>query len=130
MVAAVFRIIFEREALVILFDAVMVGQGIGAEQMAVRGFDFLNRNQQAVFLVFGIQAGLIVFSILADLFRRGDPPDRREEEGVLLVGSAGGVRLDASAQLPLRRRAFSQGTEVTLTLEGMDLSSPQNPSSQ
>ena len=43
-----------------------------------------------------------------------------EEEGVLLVGSAGGVRLDASAQLPLRRRAFSQGTEVTLTLEGME----------
>ena len=43
-----------------------------------------------------------------------------EEEGVLLVGSAGGVRLDASAQLPLLRRAFFQGAEVTLTLEGME----------
>ena len=43
-----------------------------------------------------------------------------EEEGVLLAGSAGGVRLDAAAQLPVRRSAAAGAAEVTLTLDGLE----------
>ena len=43
-----------------------------------------------------------------------------EEEGVLLAGSAGGVRLEASGQWDQESRTLRQGVRVTLTLDGLE----------